>query len=133
MVTDPANIEAMISDLNRNMPVSRRTLEDYLENGDLTYCTRGGVKGSLNEAELHYIESNCTITEKLRLRIPIFVSTDTEHPDGAWKIEGRTEVAVMSKILGKRPHRDDFLQIYYPDLKEIRRILPDSVVVLFLP
>ncbi|MBP6021105.1 MAG: DUF61 family protein [Candidatus Methanomethylophilaceae archaeon] len=133
MSDDPMNIERMIADMNSSMPVNRRTVSDYLENGNLTYKTRSGETGDFGRGELEYIASFCTETEKLRLRIPIFVSTDTSSEAGAWKVEGNVEAEVVSKILGKKTYREGFLRLHYPDLADLRRKLPELAVVLFLP
>lgn len=133
MSDDPMNIEKMIADMNSSMPINRRTLSDYLENGDLTYRTRSGTSGDFSHDELEYLASFCTEVEKLRLRIPVFISTDTSSETGAWKVEGAVEAAVVSKILGRKMYREGFLRLYYPDLAELRKLLPELAVVLFLP
>lgn len=127
------DIENIIRDMNRHMPVSRRTLLEYLESGEDTYETKDGQKCSVDRKELELLAEKCTEIEKMRLRIPIMVSTDTSCEAGAWKVEGRTEAAVVSKLLGKRLYKEDFLRLYHPDLKELRKMLPSLVVILFIP
>ncbi|MDR3283241.1 MAG: DUF61 family protein [Candidatus Methanoplasma sp.] len=131
MSDDPMNIEKMIADMNSNMPINRRSVIDYIEKGNLVFETRGGGACAFEESELEYLASKCTDAEKTRLRLPIFVSTDASCP-GAWKIEGRTEVAVVSKMLEKRPYREDYLRLYYPDLKELKKLLSGLIAVLFI-
>ncbi|MDR3205517.1 MAG: DUF61 family protein [Candidatus Methanoplasma sp.] len=133
MHDDPMNIERMAADMNRSMPVDRRSASDYLENGDLVFRTKDGGSCSFGASELGLVASNCTETEKIRLRLPIFVSTDASCAEGAWKIEGRTEVSVISKMLGKTPRREDYLRLYHPDLKELKKMIPGLIAVLFLP
>jgi len=123
----------MIRDMNRHMPVSRKTLLEYLESGGDTYDTKDGQKCSIDRKDLEFLAEKCTEIEKMRLRIPIFVSTDTSSETGAWKVEGRTEAAVVAKLLNKRLYKDDFLRLYHPDLKDLRKIVPSLVVTLFLP
>ena len=127
------DIEHIIRDMNKHVPVSRRTLLEYLDSGCDTYETKDGQKVSVDRKELELLAGNCTEIEKMRLRIPILVSTDTSSESGAWKVEGRTEAAVVSRLLNKRLYRDDFLRLYHPDLKDLRRTLPSLVVVLFVP
>ena len=125
------DVENVIRDMNRHVPVSRRTLLEYLESDDDTYRTKDGQTCSLDREELELLAKNCTEIEKMRLRIPIFISTDSSS--GAWKIEGRTEVAVISKLLGKRVHTDDFLRLYHPDYVDLKRMLPSLIFTVFLP
>jgi uncharacterized protein (UPF0216 family) len=75
----------------------------------------------------------CDDSERIRLRLPIYVSTDTSADQSAWKVEGRTEVSVVSKLLGKHSAREDYLRLYYPDFKELRKIIPDAHMVVFMP
>ena len=127
------DIENVIRDMNRHAPVSRRTILEYLESGYDTYETKDGQKVSVDRKELELLAGNCTEIEKMRLRIPMIVSTDTSSENGAWKVEGRTEAAVVSRLLNKRLYRDDFLRLYHPDLRDLRKMLPSLVVVLFVP
>ena len=124
--------QKMISDMNKHIPVSRRTLLEHIESGDLTYRTRDGFTCSFDREEIEFLNDICTEIEKMRLRLPILISTDTSS-DGAWKADGITETAVVSRILEKRPMRDDMLKLYHPDLKRLRGKLPNAVVVLFVP
>lgn len=127
------DIENIVRDMNRHIPVSRRTLLEYLESGYDEYETKDGQKCSVDRADIELLAGKCTEIEKMRLRVPILVSTDTSSETGAWKVEGRTEAAVVSRLLNKRLYRDDFLRLYHPDLKDLRRMLPSLVVVLFVP
>ena len=63
--------------------------------------------------------------------VPIYVSTDTAGETSAWKVEGRVEAAVVAKLLGKRIHREGYLRLYYPDLGELKRLIPDCYIVVF--
>ena len=127
------DVEHVICDMNRHIPVSRKTLLEYLESEDCTYETKDGQKCAIDRRDLELLAGKCTETEKMRLRVPIFVSTDISCEGGAWKVEGRTEAAVVSKILNKRLYKDDFLRLYHPDLKELRNILPSLITIVFLP
>lgn len=130
---DPRDIPHMLSSMNSNVPVKRRSLLDYLENGNLTYETKSGSTCSFGREGIDLLAGICSEQEKLTLRLPIFVSTDPSSEAGGWKVEGRTEVAVVSRILGKRVHSDDHLSLYYPDLFELKKKLPDLVFTLFMP
>jgi len=127
------DIENEIRNLNRHMPVSRRTLLNYMESDDDTYKTKDGQICSVDRKEMELLAEKCTEIEKMRLKLPIFISTDISCESGAWKIEGKIEVAVVSKLLDKRVHTEDFLRLYHPDLKELRDMLPSLTVTLFLP
>ncbi|MDD3232561.1 MAG: DUF61 family protein [Candidatus Methanomethylophilus sp.] len=130
---DPRNIPAMMADLNRNLPVRRRTLIDYLERGELTFTTRSGESIPFSAGELDALAAICSDQEKLTLRLPIFIATDPSSERGNWKVEGTTEVAVVARLLRRAVHRPDYLPLYHPDLKTLRDLLPGLTFVLFSP
>lgn len=130
---DPRDVGAMIARMNRNVPVQRRSLMDYLENGGDTFVTRDGTECSFNRAALEALGERCSDQEKLTLRLPLFIATDSSSENGNWKIEGTTEVAVIARLLGRIPHRPDYLALYYPDLVELKKQLPGLIFTLFQP
>ena len=127
------DIENVIRGMNMHIPVSRKTLLEHLESGEDTYETKDGHKCSVDRKDLETLAGKCTEIEKMRLRIPIFVSTDTSCEGSVWKVEGKTETAVVSKLLSKKAYKEDYLRLYNPDLKDLRKMLPSLIVVLFLP
>ncbi len=130
---DPRDITRMIAGLNSNIPVNRRTLMDYIENGDLTYRTKEGDTISFPQEGIDTLAAITDDQEKLTLRLPIFVSTDIQGERPCWKVDGRTETAVVARLLDKRVHSDDRLPVYYPDLAEMKKKIPELVFTLFLP
>lgn len=130
---DPRNVPKMLANMNTNMPVRRRTLMDYLENGGNTYETKSGGTCSFDRAGIDYLDSICNDQERLTLKLPIFITTDVSSETGGWKVEGRTEVAVMSRILGRRVHSADHMQMYYADISELKKKIPDLYYTVFSP
>lgn len=130
---DPRNISRMLAGMNSNIPVDRRSLMDYLENGDLTYRTKSGETVEFGREGIDYLASITNDQEKLTLRLPVFVATDVTAERSAWKIEGRTEVAVISRALNRRVHSEDRMPVYYPDIAEMKKLIPGLVFTLFLP
>ncbi|MDR0335453.1 MAG: DUF61 family protein [Methanomassiliicoccaceae archaeon] len=127
------DVEHLLSDINAHAPVQRRTLAEHTDSGDLTYRTRSGHTCEMTEAEIDILSKACAEREKISLRLPIIVTTDTSSSQGAWKVEGRTEVSVVSKLLSKSSVREDLMIFYHPHLRELQRMLPNSVMVLFIP
>lgn len=122
-------IKAILGDANSGIPVTRRTIIEHLDSGDFTYRTRKGDEFSMNREEVESLAELCTELEKLRLRLPIIISTDK----GSWKVEGTVETSVISKILGKTPYKPDYLRFYNPHLAELRRKYPTTVTIAFIP
>ena len=130
---DPRDITRMIAGLNSNIPVNRRTLMDYIENGGLTYSTKEGDTITFPPEGIELLSSITDDQEKLTLRLPIFISTDVQGERPCWKVDGITETAVVSKLLDRRVHSDNRLPIYYPDLVRMRKLIPELTFTLFLP
>jgi len=125
--------EHLLSDINAHAPVARRTLAEHIDSDDLTYRTRSGHTCEMTKDEIAVLRNACAEREIISLRLPLIVTTDTSSSRGAWKIEGRTEASVVSKLLSKSPARDDLIIFYHPHLRELQRMLPNSVAVLFVP
>jgi len=125
--------EDLLSGINAHAPAARRTLAEHIDSGDLTYRTRSGHVCEMTADEIKILRSACAEREIISLRLPLIVSTDTSSSQGAWKVEGRTEVSVVSKLLSKSPMRDDLMIFYHPHLRELQKILPNCIAVLFVP
>ncbi|MCL2608210.1 MAG: DUF61 family protein [Methanomassiliicoccaceae archaeon] len=126
-------IEHLLKGINAHAPVNRRSLAEHTDSGDLTYRTGSGHTCDMTTNEITLLNNVCTEQERFLLRLPIMVMTDTSFSQSVWKAEGRTEVSVISKLLSKKPLRDDLMHLYHPHLVELREMLPNSVVVLFIP
>lgn len=130
---DPRDVSRMIAGLNSNIPINRRTLMDYIENGDYTYKTKEGDTITFPQEGIDMLASITDDQQKLTLRLPIFVSTDIQGERPCWKVDGITETEVVSKLLERRVHSDNRLPIYYPDLVKMRKMIPELTFTLFLP
>ena len=130
---EEAFMRNIMKDLNSNLAVSKRTLEQMLDSGDRTYKVRDGSTVEIPEEQLMLLWDACDDSQRIALRLPIYVSTDTSGETSAWKIEGRVEAPVVAKILGKRLHKDDYLRIYHPDLRDLRSKIGDAIMMVFTP
>ena len=127
------DVEHLLSDINEHAPVQRRSLAEYLDSKDLTYRTRSGHTCEITKDEIQKLNAVCEERYKLTLRLPLIVTTETSSSQPAWKAEGKAEVAVISKLLSKTPARDDLIIFYHPHLRELQKMLPNCVAVLFVP
>ena len=126
-------VESMLSDLNSNLASGKRSLEEMFTSGDRTFKLRSGDVVEIPEEQVNLIWGVCDDSERIRLRLPIYVSTDTSAETGAWKVEGRVEASVVSKLLDKKMFRGDMIRLYYPDFKQLKSIIPDAMMVVFTP
>lgn len=130
---EEAFMRNIMKDLNSNLAVSKRTLEQMLDSGDRTYKVRDGSTVEIPEEQLMLLWDACDDSQRIALRLPIYVSTDTSGETSAWKVEGRVEAPVVAKILGKRLHKDDYLRLYHPDLRDLRSKIGDAIMMVFTP
>lgn len=132
-IGDSMHLDKALMQMNSSIPVNRRSLLDYEENGDLFFTTRDGVRCEISKEEIDYLCGICTEIEKMRLKLPLLISTDCSGDITSWKVEGRTETAVAARILNKPVMSEDHLRFYNPDLKRLRSLLPSCTAVTFLP
>jgi len=126
-------LASVMSDLNSNLAVGKRTLEQMMDSKDFSYKTKSGSTVSIPAEQMEYLWELCDESEKIRLRLPIFVSTDISAESGAWKVEGEPEATVVARILGKKMFKNGYLRLYHPDLRDLRAKIPDAIMVVFTP
>jgi hypothetical protein len=126
-------LASVMSELNSNLAVGKRTLEKIKESGDYTYKTKDGSTVSIPAEQIDFLWGICDESEKIRLRLPIFISTDISAENGAWKVEGNPEAAVVARILDKAMFKEGYLRLYHPDLRDLKKIIPDSIMMVFTP
>lgn len=126
-------LASVMFDLNSNMAVGKRTLEQMMDSKDFSYKTKSGSTVSIPAEQMEYLWELCDESEKIRLRLPIFVSTDISAESGAWKVEGEPEATVVARILGKKMFKNGYLRLYHPDLRDLRAKIPDAIMVVFTP
>jgi hypothetical protein len=126
-------LASVMSELNSNLAVGKRTIEQMIDSGDYTYKTRSGSVVEIPKEQVDLLWSVCDESEKIRLRLPIYVSTDISAESGAWKVEGNPDAAVVAKLLGKKMYKDGYLRLYHPDLKDLKGKIGEAIMMVFTP
>ncbi|MBQ6547730.1 MAG: DUF61 family protein [Candidatus Methanomethylophilaceae archaeon] len=133
MEDDPRDVTKMIAGMNSSIPAAKIPLLDLAESDDPSFRTRGGSVIEIDRQEIDLLMEVCTEMEKIRLRLPITMVTDTSGEISAWRIDGAVEAKVISRILDKPLLKDDSIRIFYPDYQVLREKLPTSIVTMYLP
>ena len=133
MEDDPRDVTKALAGMNTSAPVSKASLLDLSEMEKPSFRTRGGFEIEIDRSEIDLLMSICTEMEKIRLRLPINLVTDTSGEMSAWRIDGPTEAKVIARLLNKPLLREDSIRIYYPDYTILREKLPTSIVTLYIP
>lgn len=126
-------LASVMSELNSNLAVGKRTIEQIIDSGDYTYKTRSGSVVEMPKEQVDLLWNICEESEKIRLRLPIFVTTDISAESGAWKVEGNPEAAVVARLLGKKTYKDGYLRLYHPDLKDLKGKIGGVIMMVFTP
>ena len=124
-------MQRLFTNMNQHVPVKRRSLRQLLEDPDPSYEGKDGRRYRLDRPELSFLSAFLVEDEPSRLKLPILTMTDTPVGDGYWKIVGKLEVTVISRIIGREPEKEDEMRVFYPYLKEIRDKLPTASNTVF--
>lgn len=130
---DDAFIASVMREFNSSLPASKPLLTELMDGDAPGYRMRDGSVVEVPSDKLKAVWDACDDSERIRLRIPIYVSTDIGSETSSWKVEGVTEAAVVAKILGKKVYREGYLRLYHPDLKELQRKIGEAAMVIFTP
>jgi len=126
-------LEKMITHMNRHIPSTRKRLSELSKEKDPTYIGKNGTTYNVSHKELELLSSHLDEFEQTGLRIPIIIMTDTSYPGGAWKVMGKLEVKVVSRLIGREPESSDMVRLFYPHLHELLRMLPTTTTILYMP
>jgi uncharacterized protein (UPF0216 family) len=130
---DETQIRKLLEMMNRHVPSKRASLAELLKAQDAGYQGKDGVHYHIKRNELEYLKEIVDPWDQERLRLPIIIMTDTGDEAGAWKIMGRVEVSVVSKIVGREPEFPDQMRLFHPHMVKLRSVLPTATTTMFSP
>jgi len=130
---DESSLQRFIIVMNSHLPAKKRSLIELLLEKDPCYDGKDGHRYHLEREELEYLSSLMDPMERSKLRLPILIMTDTGSESGAWKVMGRIEAKVIAKVLGRDLDTEDMVRFYYPHLHELRKKLPTTTSVMYMP
>lgn len=121
------SINKFLHNLNTNF--KRKTLKELLDE-EKPYVIVNGQRHRIKKRELELLKK----IANENLKIPIILEFDSSLESGTIKVEGKEEVKVVSKILGKEIDifsDEKILYVYKPELRILRRELPTTTMYLF--
>lgn len=130
---DEAILQKLLTSMNQHLPAKRRILSELLLEKDPHYLSKDGHRYRLDPKELEYIASLLDLFEKSRLRLPILIMTDTTYDSGGWKVVGKVEAKLISKVLDREMDNEEEIRFFFPHLNELRKKLPTSTTVMYTP
>ena len=118
--------------LNQHLPGKRLSLSDLLR------MDKPGIKGKdntfffIDRAELELISQSLPRFMWSRLKLPVLIEMAPDFGSNSARVQGEAEVEVVSKILKKALPDRKFMIIYWPEIRELRRLLPTTTQYAFL-
>ncbi len=126
-------LKKFLEQMNTALPSNRAWLSELLVKDEPSYQGKDGREYVIDRAELLLIEEALKESGLRDVRVPILLLSDTSQEQSSWRIEGREECAVISRVLGrwdKEIRTPMFL--YLAHMSIIRRKLPTATVSVFL-
>jgi len=123
----------MFQSMNNHIPALRPNLADLMVSKEPSYTGKDGHTYLVDRKELEILAKNLDEWDWPKLKIPILLMTDTNYEGGMWKVIGKTEVRVISKIINREPEREDEILIFYPQLMDLRKMLPTCTNTMYMP
>jgi uncharacterized protein (UPF0216 family) len=130
---DERVLEKLFKSMNEHVPAQRPNLADLLETEEPCYTGKDGRRYHLDKVELKLISENVDKWDWSRLKLPILLMTDTSQEQGGWKVMGKIEVRLISRLIHREPEREDEMRVFYPQLHDIRKILPTATNSMYMP
>ncbi len=124
-------IGRIMSDINADVPVSKRTLLECID-GERTYRTRSGLTVEMDPQEIEYLSTVCDQIDRISLRLPIMITTDAAGEGMSWKVDGRLESKVISKVLGREWHDGNSMRIFHSDYRILLKKMPTTTAILYI-
>lgn len=132
-IDDLRDINKVLAGMNTHIPAVRRPLLELAEEAEPTYRTRAGDTVTMERSEIEYILNECSEMDKIRMKLPILVTTDISGDIPAWRVDGAAESRLVAKILKKPQICDGSIRFYNPEYQILRRILPTCAIIVYLP
>ena len=131
---DDYQFRKLMEMMNRHVPTKRISLAELLRSKEAGYQGKDGVNYHIKRKELDLLASLLDPYEREKLKLPIIVMTDTSYEGGgAWKVMGKLEVKVVSKIVGREAEFPDQMRLFHPHMIKLRSELPTATTTMFAP
>jgi len=127
-------LRKLIQQMNRHAPARRVLLSELAEMKDPGYSDREGRFYSIGKDELALVRKALEGRGHRDVKLPIVLVADASLSQSAWRVEGRTECAVVSAVLDRVvPEPGDRMMLYPAHMAVLRRKLPTATTQIFLP
>ena len=130
---DEKVMDGLIRNMNEHIPPKRKSLATMLDENDPFYLGKDGKKYKVSKDELGKLAACADPWELDRIKIPILLMTDTSYGNGYWKVIGKPETRLISRLIKREPEKEDEILIFYPQLNDLRRQFPTATNAMYMP
>jgi uncharacterized protein len=130
---DEKVMERLIRSMNEHIPPKRKSLAAMLEEAEPYYEGKDGKRYSVSKDELKRLAACADPWDLDRIKIPILLMTDTSYGSGYWKVIGKAETRLISRLINREPEKVDEIVIFYPQLNDLRRQFPTATNAMYMP
>jgi uncharacterized protein (UPF0216 family) len=123
----------LLQNMNEHIPEKRKSLATMLNEAEPFYQGKNGKHYKVSKDELKELASCADPWDLDRIKIPILLMTDTSYGNGYWKVIGKAETRLVSRLINREPEREDEIIIFYPQLNDLRRRFPTATNAMYMP
>jgi uncharacterized protein (UPF0216 family) len=132
MLDEPV-MAKLLQSMNEHIPPKRKSIADMLDESDPSYEGKDGRRYSVSKEELKRLASYADPWDLGRIKIPLLLMTDTSYGSGYWKVIGKAETTLVSRLINREPEKVDEILIFYPQLNDLRRQFPTTTNAMYMP
>jgi uncharacterized protein len=133
MMLDERVMERLLKSMNEHIPPKRKSIAAMLDETEPFYEGRDGRRYVVSREELKKLAACADPWDLDRIKVPILLMTDTSYGNGYWKVIGKAETRLISRLINREPERDDEIIIFYPQLNDLRRQFPTTTNAMYMP
>lgn len=126
-------LEKMFQSMNAHVPSRRPSLQELLQMEEPSYKGKDENIYHIDREELAYLSQLIEEWEWSKIKIPILLMTDTSYEQGCWKVIGKVEVRLISKIIEREPEKEDEMRLFPHHLRLLRERLPTTTNTMYMP
>lgn len=123
----------LLRNMNEHIPPKRKSLATMLDEDEPFYEGKDGRRYRVSKDELKILAAKADPWDLDRIKIPILLMTDTGYGEGYWKVIGKAETRLISRLIEREPEKEDVIYIFYPQLNDLRRLLPTATNAMYMP
>jgi uncharacterized protein (UPF0216 family) len=126
-------MERLLRSMNEHIPPKRKSIAAMLGEKEPFYEGRDGRRYSVPKEELTMLAACADPWDLDRIKVPILLMTDTSYGNGYWKVIGKAETRLISRLIKREPEKADEIIIFYPQLNDLRRQFPTTTNAMYMP